>query len=97
MHVRGEIRWQRNALQVNSILVNPPYTRCGVIFVVAQAFLRVKYFMTQLGVRKEFANKSAMDVEAAIEDLKAQEKTLRANKVCTLKCLLYGLHAIVKL
>ena len=48
---------------------------------LAQALLRVKYFVTQLKVRKEFANRSAMDVEAAIEDLAAQEKTLRANKV----------------
>jgi len=62
---------------------------CGVAFVVAQAVLRVKYFVTQLGVRKEFANRSAMDVEAAIEDLTAQEKTLRANKVKQSTC---GMH-----
>lgn len=48
---------------------------------VMQALLRVKYFVTQLGIRKEFAHRSASDVDAVIEDLTAQEKALRAKKV----------------
>lgn len=47
-----------------------------------QALLKVKYFMTQLEVRKEFAHRSASDVDRVIEDLVAQEKTLRGKKVC---------------
>lgn len=46
-----------------------------------QAVLRVKYFVTQLGIRKEFAHRSASDVDVVIEDLVAQEKTLRGKKV----------------
>ena len=49
--------------------------------IVVQALLRVKYLVTQLGIRKEFAHRSASDVDAVIEDLVAQEKTLRAKKV----------------
>lgn len=52
-----------------------------VVVMVMQALLRVRYFVTQLGIRKEFAHRSASDVEAVIEDLVAQEKTLRAKKV----------------
>lgn len=52
-----------------------------VLVMVMQALLRVRYFVTQLGIRKEFAHRSASDVEAVIEDLVAQEKTLRAKKV----------------
>lgn len=51
----------------------------------------MKYFVTQLNIRKEFSSKTLFDVDAAIEDLQNQEKTLKAKKVktSTLRACLY--------
>ncbi|CAB1106500.1 unnamed protein product [Ectocarpus sp. CCAP 1310/34] len=47
---------------------------------VVKSALRVRYFVTQLGVRKEFAGSSVSEIEAAIETLVEKEKALRDKK-----------------
>ncbi|CAN0160389.1 unnamed protein product, partial [Ectocarpus sp. 6 AP-2014] len=47
---------------------------------VVKSAMRVRYFVTQLGVRKEFAGSSVSEIEAAIETLVEKEKALRDKK-----------------
>lgn len=51
-----------------------------VLYLLKSA-MRVRYFVTQLSVRKEFAGSSVSEIEAAIETLVEKEKAFRDKKV----------------